>query len=153
MFNRVVDVVARGKSLRTNRMNLKCLWYMQKEVENTDLELDEIFVWDIKILELTICKNCSVVQSYPTLCNPRDCSTPGLPVPHHLPEFAQVHVHCIGDAIQPSHPLIPSSPSAFNLSQHQGLFQWASCLHQVTKILEFQLQHQSFQWVFKVDFP
>ena len=79
------------------------------------------------------------------------CSSPGLSVPHHLPKFAQVHVHCIGDAIQPSHPLMPSSPTALNLSQHQGLFQWVSCLHQMTKILEFQ--HQSFQWVFRVDFP
>ena len=80
-----------------------------------------------------------------------DCSTPSLPVPHHLPEFAQVHVHCIGGAIQPSHPLTPSSPSALNLSQHQGLFQWINGLHQMTKILE--LQHQSFQWIFRVDLP
>ena len=64
---------------------------------------------------------CSVAQLCPTLCDPMDCSTPGLPVPHHLPEFAQVHVHCIGDDIQPSHPLTPSS-SALNLSQHQGFF-------------------------------
>ena len=88
-----------------------------------------------------------------TLCDPMDCSTPGLPVPHHLLRFAQVHVHCFGDAIQPSHPLMPSCSSTLNLSQHQGLFQWASCSHQMTKILEFQLQHQSFQWVFRVDFP
>ena len=60
---------------------------------------------------------CSVAQSHPTLCNPMDCSTPGLPVPVHLPKFAQIHVHCIGDAIQPSHSLMPSSP-ALNLSQH-----------------------------------
>ena len=70
---------------------------------------------------------CSVAQMCPTLWNPMDCSTPGLPVPHHLPKFAPVHVHCIGDTIQPSHPLTPSSPSALNLSQHQGLFQWVSC--------------------------
>ena len=79
------------------------------------------------------------------------CSTPGLPVPHHLLEFAQVHVHCFSDAIQASHSLMLSSPSALNLFQHQGLFQWVSCSHQVTKILG--LQHQSFQWVFRVDFP
>ena len=88
---------------------------------------------------------CSVAQSYLTLCSPTDCSTLGLPVPFHLPEFAQVHVHCIGDAIQPSHPLTSSFPSALNLSQHQGLFQWVSSLHQMKKILELQLQHQSFQ--------
>ena len=67
------------------------------------------------------CCCCSVAQSCLTLCDPMDCSTPGLPVPHHLPEFAQVH--CIGDAIQPSHPLMPSSPFTLSLSQHQGLFQ------------------------------
>ena len=67
------------------------------------------------------CCCCSVAQSCPTLCNTMDCNTPGLPVPHHLLEFVQVHVHCIGDAIQPSHPLTSSSPSALNLSQLKGL--------------------------------
>ena len=95
----------------------------------------------------------SLAQSCPTLCDPMDCSTPGLPVPHHLPKFAQVHVHRIGDAIQPSHLLVPSTPSALNLSQDQGFFQLVSCSHQMTKILELQLQHQSFQRVFRVDFP
>ena len=66
------------------------------------------------------------------LCAPLDCSIPDVPVPHHLLEFAQVHIHCISDAIQPSHPLTPSSPSALNLAQHQGLFQWVACLHQTT---------------------
>ena len=70
---------------------------------------------------------------------------------HHLPEFAQVHVHCISDAVQPSHPLMPSSLSAFSLSQQQGLFQWVYSLHQMTKILELQLQHKSFQWIFRTD--
>ena len=65
-------------------------------------------------------------------CEPMDCSMPGLPVPHHLLEFAQVHVHCISDIIQPAHPLIPSSPPVLNLSQHQGLFQWVICSHQMT---------------------
>ena len=68
-----------------------------------------------------------------------DCSTPGTPVPHHLPEFAQIHVHWIGDAIQPSYPLLPTFPFAFSLSQHQGLFRWVRSLHQVAKILEFQV--------------
>ena len=72
-----------------------------------------------------------------------DCNAPDCPVLHCLPEFAQIHVHCISDAIQLSHPLMPPSPSALNLSQHQGLFQWVSSSHQVTKILE--LQHQSFE--------
>ena len=73
-----------------------------------------------------------------------------LAVLHYLPKFVQVHVHCINDAIQPSHPLMPSS--ALNLSQHHGLFQWVGCSHQVTKILELHVQHQSFQWVSRVDF-
>ena len=83
----------------------------------------------------------SVAQSCPTLCDPMDCSMPGLPVHWQLPEFTQTHVHWVGDAIQPSHPLLSPSPPTFNLSQHQGLFKWVSSLHQVAKILEFQLQH------------
>ena len=94
---------------------------------------------------------CSVAQSCLTLCDPMDFSMPGLPVPHHLLKIAQVHVHCFSDAIQPSCPLLPSSPSAFNLSQHQELFQRVRYLHQITKILKFQLQHPSFQR-FTVDF-
>ena len=74
------------------------------------------------------------------------CRMPGLPVHHQLLEFAQTHAHRVGDAIQPSHPLLSPSPPAPNPSQHQGLFQWVSSSHQVAKVLEFQLQHQSFQW-------
>ena len=94
---------------------------------------------------------CSVAQSCLTLWDPMDCSTPGLPVLHHLLDLAQTHVQWVSDAIQPSHPLFPPSP-ALNLSQHQGLFQWISSSHQVAKVLELQLQHQSFQWIFRVDF-
>ena len=86
----------------------------------------------------------SVTQSCPTLCDPMNCSTPGLPVHHQLPESTQTHVHRVGDAIQASHPLLSPSP-ALNLPQHQGLFQWIVLSHQVAKVLEFQLQHQSFQ--------
>ena len=94
------------------------------------------------------CQFSSVAQSCPTLCNPMDCSIPGSPVHHQLPELAQTHIHWVGDAIQASHPL--SSPSlAFNLSQHQGLFQCVSSSHQVAKGLELQLQPQSFQWIFR----
>ena len=81
---------------------------------------------------------------------PPECNMPGLPVCHHLLEFAQVHVHCISDAIQPSHPLTPSS--ALNLSEHQGPLQWLGSSHQLTKLPELRLQHQSFQWIFRVDF-
>ena len=94
----------------------------------------------------------SVAQSCLTLCNPKNCSTPGFPVYHQLPELMQTHAHWVGDAIQPSHPLSSPSPPAFSLSQHQGLFQWVSSSHQVAKVLEFQLQHQSFQWIFRTDF-
>ena len=80
-----------------------------------------------------------------------DCSTPGFPVNHQLPELTQTHVHRVGDAIQPSHPLSSPSPPALNLSQHQGLFKWVSSSHQVAKVSEFQLQHQSFQWIFRTD--
>ena len=88
----------------------------------------------------------SVAQSCLTLCNHVDCSTPGLPIHYQLPEFAQTHVHRVGDVLQPSHPLSSPSPPAFSLSYHQGVFQWVSSSHQVAKVLEFQLQHQSFQW-------
>ena len=87
-----------------------------------------------------------VAQSCLTLCDPMDCTMPGLSVHHQLPEFTQTHVHWVGDAIQPFHPLSSPSPLTFNLSHHQGLFKWVSSSHQVAKVLEFQLQPQSFQW-------
>ena len=95
----------------------------------------------------------SLVACCVWLCNPMDCSTPGLPVHHQLLEFTQIHVHWVGGgAIQPSHPLLSPSPPTFNLSQQQGLFKWVSSLYQVAEVLEFQLQHQSFQWIFRTDF-
>ena len=81
----------------------------------------------------------SAAQSCPTLCNPMNRSTPGLPVHHHLPDFTQTHVHRVGDAIQPSHPLSSTFPPAPNPSQHQSLFQWVNSAHEVAKVLEFQL--------------
>ena len=89
----------------------------------------------------------SVAQSCPTLCNPMNRSMPGLPVHHQLREFIHTYAHRVGDAIQPSHPLSSPSPPAPNPSHHQGLFQWVNTLHEVAKVLEFQLQHQSFQWI------
>ena len=86
------------------------------------------------------------------LSDPMDCSTPGLHVHHQLPKFTQTHVHWVGDAIQPPHPLSSPFPPAFNLCQHQGLFQWVCSSYQVAKVLEFQLQHQSFPWIFRTDF-
>ena len=99
----------------------------------------------LSFLSTSVIKFSSVAQSCSTLCDPMECSTPGFPVHHHLLEFAQIHVHWIGDAIQQSHPLSSPSPTAFNLSQDQGLSQWVSSSHQVAKVLELQLQHQSFQ--------
>ena len=87
----------------------------------------------------------SVAQLCPTLCNPMNRSIPGLRVHHHLPEFTQTHVHQVGDAIQPSHPLSSPFPPAPNPSWHQSLFQWVSSSHEVAKVLEFQIQHHSFQ--------
>ena len=109
-------------------------------------------IWSICIKDLFVSQFSSVAQSCPTLWDPMDCSTPGFPVHHQLLELAQTHVHRATDAIQPSHPLSSPSLPAFNLSQHQGLFQWISSLHQVAKVLELQLKHQSFQWILRVDF-
>ena len=116
-------------------------------------------IWVASSLRLWICLyvsfgecSCSVAKSCPTLQDPMNRNTPGFPVHHQLPEFTQTHVHWVGDAIQPTHPLSPASPPAPNPSQHQGLFKWVSSSHQVAKILEFQLQHQSFQWTFRTDF-
>ena len=93
----------------------------------------------------------SVTKLCPTLCNPMDCSMPGFPALHYLLEFVQTHVHWVGNAIQPFHPL--SLPSfALDLFQHQRVFQGVGSSHQVARILEFQLQHQSVRWIFRVDF-
>ena len=93
---------------------------------------------------------CSVAKLCLTLCDPMDSSLPGFLVLHFLPRFAQTHVHWVSDTIQSSHPLFPPSPPALNLSQNWGLFQWVNSSHQVAKVLELQLQQQSFQ--FRVDF-
>ena len=99
---------------------------------------------------------CSVPKSCLSLCGPMDCSIARLPVLQHLPEFAQTHIHWVSDTILPSHPLSSPSLPAFNLYQHQGLFQWVGSSHQVAKILE--LQHQSFHEYsgfisFRIDSP
>ena len=93
----------------------------------------------------------SVTQLCPALCDPMDCSTPGFPVLHQLLELAQTHVHWV-DVIQPSHALLSPSPPAFILYQHQSLFQWVGSFHQVARNIRLQLQHQSFQWIFRFDF-
>ena len=128
------------------------LWYIQTMGYYSSLKNWASKQWkDREELHIHITKFSSVVQSCPTLCDPMDCSTPGLPVNHQLPEFTQSHVHWVSDAIQPSHPLSSPSPPAFNHSQHQGLFKWVSSSHQVAKVLEFQPQHQSFQWTLRAN--
>ena len=111
------------------------------------------FKWIIYHKRHVLCFSfSSVAQLCLTVCYPTDGSTPGLPVHHQLLEFTQTHVHWVSDAIQKSHSLSSPFPPTFSLSQHQGLFQWVSSLHQVDKVLECKLQHQSFQWIFRIDF-
>ena len=107
------------------------------------------FVKPLKLPSLLFCR--SVTKSCLTLWNPTDCSTQGFLVLHPLLEVAQTQVHWVSDAIQPSYFLLSPSPHPLNLSQHQGLFQWVGSLHQVSKLLQLQLQHQSFQQIFRVD--
>ena len=128
-------------SIFLNFLYLKCIFNI--------LELNLIFYLLFKKDSVQF---SLVTQSCLTLCNPMNCSTPGLLVHHQLLGFTQTHVHWVSDAIQSSHPLSSRSPPAFNLSQHQGLFKWVISSHQVASVLEFQLQHQSFQLIFRTDF-
>ena len=100
--------------------------------------------WSYLKFHLYMIQFNSVARSCTTLCDYMNRSTPGLPVHHQLPESTQTHVHWVGDAIQPSHPLLSPSPPSLNPSQHQGLFKWVNSSHQVAKVFEFQFQHQSF---------
>ena len=128
-------------------MKLKHLLLGRKAMKNLDSILKSRDITLLKKVHIS-----SVAQSCPTPCDPMDCSMPALPIQNQLPELAQTHAHQVGDAVQASHPVLSSSPPAFNHSQHQGLFKWVSSLQQVAKILELQLQHQSFQWIFRADF-
>ena len=123
-----------------NQDNLEAVEQGMAKVSINILEITEL-----KWMGIGEFKFSSAAQSCPTICKPMNCSMPGLPVHHQLPGPTQTHVHRVGDAIQPSHPLSSPSPPAFNLSQHQGLFKQVSSSHQVAEVLEFQLQHQSFQ--------
>ena len=122
---------------------------VKEESEKAGLKLN---IQKTKILASSSIQFSSVTQSCPTLCDPMNCSMPGLPVHHQLPVFTQTHVHRVGDAIQLSHLLSSPSPPAPNPSQHQDLFQSISSLHEVAKVLEFQLQHQSFPRTPRTDF-
>ena len=141
----------RSRNLIILQLEVRTLWPTSSHFSTLPLAITILL--SVSVSSVFMLFSRSVAQSWPTLWDPMDCSTPAFPVLHHLPELAQTHVHRVGDAIQPSHPLSsPYPPPAFNLSQHQGLFQWVSSLHQVAKILKLQLQHQSFQWIFRVDF-
>ena len=110
------------------------------------------YILSICVSKCMLCILCvAVVQLHVTLHDAVDCSTSGFPVLHYLPESDQTHIHWVSDAIQPSHPLSPTSPPALNLSQHQDLFHWVCPSRQVTRVLELQLQHQSLQWIFRTD--
>ena len=109
-------------------------WNRVSEVLTPSLSLD-----DCMSLQFSSVQFSSVTQLCPTLCNPMDCSMPGLPVHHQLLESTQTHVHWVNDAIQPFHPLSSPSPPTFNLSQCQGLFRWVSSSHQMARVVEFQL--------------
>ena len=126
-------LLAENEELKSLLMKVK------EESENAGLKLN---IQKMKIMAsgpISSVQFSSVAQSCPTLCDPMNHSTPGLPVHHQLPEFTQTHVHRVGDAIQPSHPLLSPSPPAPNPSQHQSLFQWVNSSHEVAKVLEFQL--------------
>ena len=121
------------------------------QIMNALLQISDIN-WRKKVKPLDYSVQLSsFAQSCLTLCDPMNCSMPGLPVHHQLLEFTQTHVHRVGDAIHPSHPLSSPFPPAPNPSQQQSLFQWVNSLHEVAKVLEFQLQHQSFWWTPRTD--
>ena len=122
---------------------------------DTGLSLKELHKGSLVVspVDAGVCRTfSSVAKSCLSFGKPMDCSMSDFLVYHQFLELTQTHVHWVGDAIQPFHPLLSSSPPAFNLSQHQGLFKWVCSSHQVAKVLEFLLQHQSFQWIFRTDF-
>ena len=125
--------------------SLKFLWGMNFMGRST------LTAWTLLATVFSSVQFSLVTQSCQTVCDPTNHSVPGLPVHQQLLESTQSHVHCVSDAIQPSHPLSSPSPPALNLFQHKGLFKQVSSPHQVAKVLEFQLQHQSLQWTPRTD--
>ena len=166
----VITSVPLLKSNKENKTNKDCQCYLNENSLNLTFKAVSFFFLVSMMISQNVPKShhrvniswwapfynysvqfSSVAQSCPTLCDPMNSSTPGLSVHHKLLEFTQTHVHQVGDAIQPSHPLWSPSPPAPNASQHQNLFQWVNSSHEVAKVLEFQLQHQSFQWTPRTD--
>ena len=140
----------RSRNLIILQLEVRTLWPTSSHFSTLPLAITILL--SVSVSSVFMLFSRSVAQSWPTLWDPMDCSTPAFPVLHHLPELAQTHVHWVSDAIQLSHSLSSPSPPAFILSQHQGLFQWVCSSHQVGKVLEFQLQHHSFQWILRTDF-
>ena len=136
-----------SQSVAHDWSNLACTHTSSRWFGIIDTALRNEYLWENAGVSVS-----SVAQSCLTLWDPMDWSTPGFPVHHQLLELAQTLVHWLGDAIQPSHCLLSPFPPAFNLSQHSGSIQWVSSSHQEAKVLEFQLQHQSFQWLSGTDF-
>ena len=132
---RILEWVAipffRGSSWPRGRTRFSCIFCIGRQILYHQCHLGSPHILSVRF--------SSVAQSCPTLCDPMNHSTPGLPVHHQLPELTQIHVHRVSDAIQPSHPWSSPSPPAPNPSQHQSLFQWVNSLHEVAKVLEFQL--------------
>ena len=128
-----------AETLQKVKRNWRASWWQWKRSEKGDLKLSIQKMMIMASSLISSVQFSSVAQSCPTLCDPMNCSMPGFPVHHQLPEFTQTHVHQVGDSIQPSHPLSSPFPPAPNPSQHQSLFQWVNSLHEVAKVLEFQL--------------
>ena len=139
------DALEKGMATHPSILAWKILW--TEEPSRLQSMESQMYVLYCKVYISSV-QSLSRVRLFVT---PMDCSTSGFPVHHQLLELIQIQVHWAGDAIQPSHPLLSPSPSAFNLSQHQGLFQGVSSLHQVVKVLALQLQHHSFHWI-RTDF-
>ena len=133
------------ESLRRNGVAMIVNKRVQNAVLGCNLKND-------RMISVRFQANHSITVQFSPVTNSCLTLLPGLPVHHQHPESTQSHVHWLGDAIQPSHPLSSPSPPALNLSQHQGLFKWVSSSHQLANVLEFQLQHQSFQWIFRTHF-
>ena len=137
-----------------------CRWVRKQVLKPFGHDFEKCVSWSAFLtliyFNVSWCLSQSVSQSVSSVVSnslwPHGLQHARLPCPSPTPELVQTHVHWVSDAIQPSHPLSSPSPPAFNLSQHQGLFQWVSFLHQVAKVLELQLQYQSFQWISRIDF-
>ena len=144
-WHATVHGVAKSWTRRSNWTELKFVL-----MAFSDQTLPVVLMFDNSDYRLLLFQFGSVTLLCSTLCHSTDCSRPGFPVHHQPLELAQTHVHWVSDAVQPSRLLPSPSPPACNLSQHQSLFQWVSSSRQLAKVLEFQLQHQSFQWIFRI---